>query len=80
MESILSLEGYLRIVLPAPPGMINPQKCSHHHYIITSSGDQDWQSLRKAVERLRPVATATEDVEQDKATITTVLQYVTNAV
>lgn len=32
--------------------------------------------MRKAVERLRPVATATEDVEQDKAGISTVMQYV----
>eukprot|EP00668_Euglena_longa_P006346 GGOE01007558.1.p1 GENE.GGOE01007558.1~~GGOE01007558.1.p1 ORF type:complete len:174 (-),score=7.38 GGOE01007558.1:646-1122(-) len=39
-------------------------------------GDSDWGLLKRCVERLRPVVTATEDVEQDSASVVTVLRNV----
>ena len=38
-------------------------------------GTADWMTMAKAVDRLRPLANATEDVEQDQADLTTVRRY-----
>ena len=35
----------------------------------------DWQLMGKCTERLRPVATATEEVESDSATLLTVARF-----
>ena len=38
-------------------------------------GPADWSTMAKAFDRLRPIANATEEVEQDGATLLTVLKY-----
>ena len=39
-------------------------------------GEADWSPLAKAVDRLRPLASATEEIEMDNATLSTVLKHV----
>jgi hypothetical protein len=74
MEVLLELQPFLQLTIPDPPGV------SLFVFAIPGmiffQGEQDWASMRRAVERLRPVATATEDVEQDKAGLFTVNKYV----
>lgn len=46
--------------------------------IVISDGPcaADWTTMVAAVDRLRPITNATEDVEQDKASLLTIMKYV----
>ena len=74
MERLLELRPFISIAIPNNPGVhFSPL----HVHVLShkSAGEADWHLLQRAVERLRPPATATQAVESDRATLLTVLRY-----
>ena len=73
MESVLDLKPYLQISLHAVPGEYLTTEKKKNGSLCP--GDADWATMQRCVDRLRPLASATEDVERDDATLLTVLKY-----